>query len=75
MGTKAFFYCIFDDKYCVSLGFFDFFDIVRSVLINDIIQPVGEKQVGMSAPSYQRRLGSVVVGEIVLGHLDGFSLR
>src|SRR5699024_159377 len=48
-------------------------DVIGRGLVDDIVEPVGVEQVGMAAPAHHGRLGIVVIGEVVLGHVDGQS--
>ena len=52
----------------------DVFNIVRSLLVYVIIEPVGKEQVSMSAPGHQRSLVGVIVSVIVNRHVNGQSL-
>lgn len=52
----------------------DVIDIVGSLLIHVIVEPILEEKVAMSPPRDQRRLGGVIVGVIVIGHMDGETL-
>lgn len=52
----------------------DVIDIVGSLLIHVIVEPILEEKVAMSPPSDQRWLGGVIVGVIVIGHMDGETL-
>ena len=52
----------------------DVIDIVGSLLIHVIVEPILEEKGAMSPPRDQRRLGGVIVGVIVIGHMDGEAL-
>lgn len=52
----------------------DVIDIVGSLLIHVIVEPILEEKVAMSPPRDQRWLGGVIVGVIVIGHMDGETL-
>ena len=45
-------------------------DIIGGCLINKVIQPLGEPQIGMSSPAHHRCLGIIVIGEILLRNMD-----
>ena len=48
-----------------------FFQIIRSFLINVVVEPIGEEQVSVSTPSDMRRLARIVVQVVVLWFMDG----
>ena len=48
----------------------DLIDVVWSILVDDIVEPVGKKQIGVAAPDKAGRLIGVVVWEIVVRDLD-----
>ena len=56
------------------LCLFDLRDIVGRGLVNEIVEPVTEQQVGMAPPAHDGLLGVVVVGEIVDGEGIGDAL-
>ena len=49
----------------------DVIDIVGSLLIHVIVEPILEEKVAMSPPRDQRWLGGVIGGVIVLRDMDG----
>ena len=50
---------------------FDCVDVERRFLIDEIVEPVGKEQVGMSAPAHQWVVGRIVVAVVVARNLDG----
>ena len=53
------------------LMFGNLLDVIGGFLIDIIVEPVAEKQVGMAAPAHDRRLCGIVAGIVVLGNVDG----
>ena len=41
--------------------------IVGCALVDEVVQPIGEQQVGVTAPADHGRTGVIVIGEVVLG--------
>lgn len=54
---------------------FDFFNVVGSTLVNEIVKPIRIQEICVSAPRNDRRFGRVVVRIIVFGDFDRFALR
>ena len=52
-------------------GSVDFGDVVGGSLIHVVIEPVGVKQLACAPPADNGRPGGVIVGKIVIGHMDG----
>ena len=46
-------------------------NIVGRGLIDEVIQPVAEQQIGVTAPGNHGILGIVIIGEIVVGYMNG----
>ena len=57
------------------LAFFYFFDIVRSALVYEIVQPIRKEQMRVPTPRNERGLADIVVWEVVDGDFNRFSLR
>ena len=49
-------------------------DIIRSPLINEVIKPVCEHQRAYVSPGHNRLFCRIIIGKIVVGHLDVESL-
>ena len=49
-------------------NFFHGVKVIRSGLVNEIVEPVGEEEMGMASPMVDGHLLGIVVGEIVLGN-------
>lgn len=47
--------------------------IIRGILVDVVVQPVGVQQVAVGAPAEQRVAGGVVGGVVVAGHVDGLA--
>ena len=59
---------------CWAHGSVHFGDVVRSGLVDVVIEPVGIEQLAGAPPADDGRTGRVVVGEIVVGDVDGKAL-
>ena len=47
-----------------------FVDVIRSLLINKVVQPIGEKQVSMRTPPHTHSFLRIVINIVILRHLD-----
>ena len=45
--------------------------VVRSELIYEVVQPVGEQKVCVTSPTVGRALFGIVIREVVIGELNG----